>query len=145
MGSIFFNQINTRTTFLKKRKFKQFLYGIFDNECVLIKRIDIIFCSDKFLISLNKDFLLHDFYTDTLTFILSDINKHVTGEVYISIDRIKENSEKYKEEYQTELARVIIHGCLHLCGYVDKPKKNAKSLQLIQEKYVKTWIVSRET
>ena len=128
-----------------RRTLKKFLFLIFNNEHTQIKRVDIIFCSDDYLLSLNKEFLNHNYYTDTLSFILSDSREPIIAELYLSIDRIQANSKTYRSIYQQELVRVIIHSCLHLCGYLDKPEENNKIMIRKQESYLKSWFVSRET
>lgn len=82
--------------------------------------ISYIFCSDEFLLKMNKQFLGHDFYTDIITFPLNETEKEIEAEIYISVDRVKDNAAKYKAEFQEELRRVIFHGALHLMGYKDK-------------------------
>lgn len=77
------------------------------------------FCTDKYLLELNKKFLNHATYTDIITFDYSK-GSQISGEIYISIDRVKENATKYKQPLNKELHRVLIHGVLHLCGYKDK-------------------------
>ncbi|MEJ7674353.1 MAG: rRNA maturation RNase YbeY [Chitinophagaceae bacterium] len=144
MTSIFFNDLDTKSSLLHKRKFKDFIANIFRDENRWLERVDIIFCSDAYLLDLNKKFLNHNFYTDTLTFVLSKANEPLLGEVYISIDRIKANSIDFRDTYQNELARVVIHGCLHLCGYEDKPTNQALMIKR-QEEYLINWFVSRET
>lgn len=93
--------------------------------------ISFIFCSDEFLLSMNRQYLDHDTYTDIITF---DYSKEpssgsgqakqlpISGEIYISIDRVRENAEKFSKTFEDELHRVIIHGVLHLLGYGDKSK-----------------------
>jgi rRNA maturation RNase YbeY len=142
---IFFNDLDIKSSLLHKRKFKDFIVNIFSEENKSLERVDIIFCEDAYLLDLNKKFLGHNFYTDTLTFILSKANESLLGEVYISIERIKANSKDFGDSYQNELARVVIHGCLHLCGYADKPKKVALLMIRRQEQYLNKWFVSRET
>ena len=145
MTNIFFTDLNIKSSLLNKRKFKHFLADIFRNEYRSLDRVDIIFCEDAYLLDLNTKFLNHDFYTDTLTFVLSKANEPLLGEIYISVDRIKSNSKDFRDTYQNELARVVIHGCLHLCGYADKPKKEALFMIKRQEEYLINWFVSRET
>jgi len=145
LTNIFFTDLNIKSSLLNKRKFKHFLADIFRNEYRSLDRVDIIFCEDAYLLDLNTKFLNHDFYTDTLTFVLSKANEPLLGEIYISVDRIKSNSKDFRDTYQNELARVVIHGCLHLCGYADKPKKEALFMIKRQEEYLINWFVSRET
>jgi rRNA maturation RNase YbeY len=84
-----------------------------------ISEVNYIFCTDKYLLSLNKDYLNHNTLTDIITFDNSE-DAVISGEIYISLERIGENSVKYKSDFTDELHRVMIHGILHLCGYKDK-------------------------
>ena len=97
--------------------------------------ITFIFCSDEFLLEMNKQYLDHDTYTDIITFDYSMENDakiksplpplkrgNISGEIYISVDRVKENSKKFSKTFEDELHRVIIHGVLHLLGHGDKTK-----------------------
>ena len=95
--------------------------------------INFIFCSDDYLLKINRQYLSHDYFTDIITFdyVEKDI---ITGDVFISIDRVKENSGIYNVSFQTELHRVIIHGILHLLGYHDK-KPDDKILMTQKEDY----------
>ena len=86
----------------------------------IIKEINYIFCSDEYLLTLNQDFLNHKTLTDIITFDHSEGKSSLEGEIYISIDRVKENSMKFKTEFIDELHRVMIHGVLHLIGFKDK-------------------------
>ena len=107
---------------LKERKrLKQFLSDLFNKEGHQLNTLDIIFCSDDFLKSINIRFLKHDYYTDIITFDLSPSGAtEISGEIYISTARVKENAAMHKETLSRELHRVIFHGALHLCGYKDK-------------------------
>lgn len=99
-----------------------------------VKKINIsyIFCDDTYLLEKNRQFLNHDTLTDIITFDLSEKDTELVSEIYISVDRIRENAEKFKIDYQTELHRVIFHGALHLCGFKDK-KKEDKALMTQME------------
>ena len=81
--------------------------------------ISIIFCSDDYLLSVNNEYLDHDFFTDIITFDYSS-NSEISGDLFISIDRVKENAITYNVAFIQELYRVLVHGVLHLCGYGDK-------------------------
>ena len=82
--------------------------------------MNYIFCNDKRLLDINQQYLKHDYYTDIITFNLSEEDNKITGEIYISVDRVKENAELLGLSTAAELHRVIFHGALHLCGYKDK-------------------------
>lgn len=86
--------------------------------------LNFIFCSDEHLLGINKQYLDHDTYTDIITFDYSkeDVKMPVSGDIFISIERVRENAEKFSKTFENELHRVIIHGTLHLLGYADKSK-----------------------
>jgi rRNA maturation RNase YbeY len=85
--------------------------------------VTLIFCSDDYLLEVNREHLDHDYYTDIITFDYSDF-PIVSGDLFISVDRVKENAEDFKVSFDHELHRVIIHGFLHLCGYFDKSEED---------------------
>jgi probable rRNA maturation factor len=85
-----------------------------------LKELTYIFCSDGYLLKVNQEYLNHDTYTDIITFDNSDTDKVIVGDIFISIDRIRENAKKFSVSDANELHRVIIHGALHLLGYKDK-------------------------
>lgn len=90
--------------------------------------INIIFCSDDYLLKLNNQYLKHNHYTDVITFDSSD-NKRISGDIFISIDSVKNNSKEYKCEFIDELHRVIIHGVLHLLGFNDSNEEQRKQMR----------------
>jgi probable rRNA maturation factor len=85
--------------------------------------INFIFCRDDYLLELNKTYLNHSTLTDIITFPYNDNPETVSGDIYISIERVRENATKYRQEFNQELKRVMVHGVLHLIGYSDKRKK----------------------
>jgi rRNA maturation RNase YbeY len=88
-----------------------------------ILSLDYIFCSDEFLLNINRDFLQHDEFTDIVTFDYREPslgNGEIEGEIYISVDRVAENAKSFGTPFEDELHRVMVHGVLHLCGYGDK-------------------------
>lgn len=85
--------------------------------------LTIIFCSDDYLLEVNREHLYHDYYTDIITFDYSDFPT-VSGDLFISVDRVKENAIDFNVSFEHELHRVIIHGFLHLCGYFDKTNED---------------------
>jgi rRNA maturation RNase YbeY len=101
----------------------------------VIGDISIIVVSDQELISINKQYLKHDYYTDIITF---DYNQDfiINGDLYISIDRVSENALKYNVTLKDELTRVIIHGVLHLCGYKDKTRTEARKIRAKENYYL---------
>lgn len=103
-----------------RNNIKEVITSILSGNRLKMNRLTYIFCKDRFLLRLNKQFLNHDTFTDVITFSFSDPILGEVGEVYISIDRVKENAKTYEYSFLTELSRVIFHGALHLAGYNDK-------------------------
>lgn len=97
--------------------------------------ISIIFCSDDYLLEVNKEYLDHDYYTDIITFDYT-IKNEVSGDLFISIDRVKENSTTFDVTFQKELYRVLVHGVLHLCGYGDKSVSEEKIMRSKEDFYL---------
>ena len=112
-----------------RTQLKVFLEKVFRQEKLQLESLHYIFCSDDYLLQINKDFLNHHYYTDIITFELSSQKGLVLGEVYISIDRVKENAQQLKTSFKNELHRVIFHGALHLCGYKDKLKEEILTMR----------------
>lgn len=126
-----------RSFTLKNRTvLKESVESIFKKEGKKLNRINYVFCSDVDLLKLNKKYLSHDFYTDILTFNLSDTKKEIIAEVYISVERVKENAKKERTSFKFELTRVIFHGALHLCGYRDKSSKEIPQMRKKEEYYL---------
>src|SRR6185312_7511210 len=101
-----------------------------------LKELNYIFCSDSYLLQINQQYLDHDTYTDIVTFDNSDIAKTITGDIFISIDRIRENASKFGVTEANEVHRVIIHGALHLLGYKDKSPADKKKMTLKEDFYL---------
>ena len=97
-----------------------------------LKELNFIFCSDNYLLSMNQDYLKHDTLTDIITFDNSEQNRVIVGDIFISLERIRENAQSFKVTTESELHRVMIHGTLHLLGYADKGKE-AKALMTSKE------------
>ena len=121
----------------QRRLLKKFIIQLFFKEGKFLQSIDIIFCSDDYLLEINKQHLQHDFYTDIITFDLSESSENpIIGELYISIDRVKDNSAFRDEKFSSELLRVIFHGLLHLCGFKDKKAKDIKTMRQKEDEYL---------
>ena len=100
----------------------------------VLESLNFIFCSDEYLHKINVDYLNHDTLTDVITFPYSEIN--VEGDIFISIDRIRENAINFDTTFETELHRVMIHGVLHLCGYGDKTEAEAQQMRAKEAEYL---------
>ena len=97
--------------------------------------ISFIFCSDHYLLGINKEFLNHDYFTDVITFDYVEGDK-ISGDIFISIDRVKENAETFNVTYKNELNRVMIHGILHLLGYKDKSVQEKQLMTQKEDEYL---------
>ena len=100
-----------------------------------IRELRVIFSDDNTLLEINRKFLKHDYFTDIITFPFHD-EDHLDGELYISLDTVRANSIKYKENFDKELSRVIIHGILHLCGYDDQKMEDKKIMREKEDFYL---------
>jgi len=125
-AKVSFNYADRKLPLNEKRFIKKFIEDIFLKEKKKLEYLKYVFCSDDYLLKINVQFLHHNFYTDIISFNLSNSEKAVNGEIYISIDRAKENYHKYKTSLHEEFLRVIFHGALHLCGYKDKSTSDKK-------------------
>jgi probable rRNA maturation factor len=103
-----------------KTALRQWITQTIHAEGYKLKELSYIFCSDNYLLQINRQYLNHDTYTDIITFDNSDTDKVITGDIFISIERVRENAAKFNISETDELHRVIIHGVLHLLGYKDK-------------------------
>lgn len=104
----------------------KWLNRIAEQESKEIVSLDYVFCSDDYLHKINVEYLNHDTYTDIITFDLGEpTDDAISGEIYISIDRVKENAQIHESRYKDELLRVVSHGLLHLIGYPDKSEQEA--------------------
>lgn len=119
----------------KPRKTSAWLELAAKREKAHIRSLTYIFCSDSYLLKINQDYLKHDTYTDIITFDYSD-GPALEGEIYISVERVKENAAKFKVEFENELARVMVHGLLHLAGYKDKGKAQKALMRKKEEAYL---------
>lgn len=131
---VHFFSYDTPTSLKNTANLKQFIESIFKNEMQNLNSINYIFCSDRVILEINKKYLNHDFYTDVITFDLSPNNKSISAEVYISIDRIRDNAKQLGVSIKSELHRVIFHAVLHLSGYNDKKKREKELMRKKEDK-----------
>lgn len=122
----------------QKKKLKEFLAVIAGKEGFSIADLSYVFCSDEYLLQMNRQFLQHDYYTDIITFDLREDQKarELVGEVYISIDRVRDNANALGISFEDELCRVVFHGVLHLCGYKDKLKADVVKMRAAEDSYL---------
>lgn len=118
-------------------KVKNWIKKIVKQEGKTVGNISYFFCTDKYILKINLQFLNHDFYTDIITFDYSE-KKKIEGEIFINIERVKENAGAFKQAFQTELMRTVIHGILHLCGYKDKTPADKKRMRIKEDEALLT-------
>ena len=140
--SISFNKADKNATLANRTALKAFIEKAIKKEGLRIERLQYIFCSDKYLLGINKSYLQHDYYTDIISFDLSETKRKLIGEVYISIDRVKDNAKTHKTSLKEELLRVIFHGALHFCGYKDKKPADIKKMRAQEDKWLKSYLKS---
>lgn len=124
-----FNYADRKLNGINKSILKEMVKSIFVNEKKKYQLVNYIFCSDEYLLEINRTALNHDYYTDIITFPLHEKGMPIEAEIYISTDRVKENATGFNTSFNKELARVIAHGALHLCGYKDKTKKDVEQMR----------------
>ena len=136
MASIHFHSLVKGLRIPKKETLSRWIKSTVKSENQKLGSLGIIFCSDAYLLKINQQYLQHNYYTDIITFQYDD-NQELSGDIMISIDRVKENAKKFDCQYKDELNRVIIHGVLHLCGYKDKTKSAKKKMTDKENYYLK--------
>ncbi|MBE5317861.1 rRNA maturation RNase YbeY [Pedobacter sp. MR2016-19] len=116
----------------QKIKVKKWIKATIEKEGFNLQELNFIFCSDEYLLGINQQYLNHDTYTDIITFDNSEEEKQIVSDIFISIERVKENAKTFKTAEFDEVCRIMIHGTLHLLGYKDKGK-DAKTLMTEKE------------
>ena len=122
-----------------KAALKKFIKTSFEEETKKKLSVSYIFCSDDYLLRINQDFLKHDYYTDIITFPLVETDLKVEAEIYVSIDRIRDNAAKHKVSFDHELHRVLFHGVLHLIGYKDKTASQKELMRRAEDNWLKAY------
>lgn len=159
--AISFHTADLKFTLKQKLKLKQFISAQLQASNFPIFNLSIIFTSDEYLRAINKQFLNHDYYTDIITFPLSENEQSLDGEIYISIDRVSENGLRFAvdisqrrthksianpksairiSQFETELHRVMFHGVLHLLGYKDKTRAQQAEMRKMEDKWLKDFV-----
>jgi rRNA maturation RNase YbeY len=133
---IYFFLEETRYNLQDKRRIRQWIVKSAENEEHTIGALNYIFTNDNILLTLNTEYLRHSTLTDIITFDMSEKNKVISGDVFISIDRARENAKEYKVSLSDEVHRLIIHGMLHLAGYKDKTSDEKLLMRQKEEFYL---------
>jgi rRNA maturation RNase YbeY len=133
MARISFHNEDIAFVLPQKRLYKQWIEQTALSHGKTIGELTYLFCSDEYLLEMNKTYLQHDYYTDIITFDYSEENK-ISGDLFISVERVKDNALKIGVSLQNEMQRVVIHGVLHLCGFKDKEKTDVQIMRKMEEK-----------
>jgi len=140
MSRIVFYDLKSARFLKDRKKIKDFILSVFVEEGKVLNSLNIVLCDDEYLLSINKEFLQHDYYTDIITFDLSNDDSEIDCELYISIDRVIDNAIQVKSNKIIELHRVIFHGCLHLCGYGDKSSTEEIIMRSKEDYYIQKYL-----
>jgi rRNA maturation RNase YbeY len=140
MAIHFFSE-EIRFTLKEKLNRKRWLKKIATNAGFKIKELNYVFCSDEYLYQMNRDYLKHDTYTDIITFDNSEKKNELEGDIFVSIDRVRENAKTHNQEVETEMNRVLAHGLLHLIGYKDKTQEEVALMRLKEEESIKLYVL----
>lgn len=135
MSSIHFHSEDTQYQVRKRQLLRYWLEQVASKEGYDVGALNLILCSDEYLHQLNIQYLEHDTFTDIITFNYNEA-QYISGDLFISIDRVRENAKLLKESLSDELHRVMVHGVLHLCGYKDKSLKDSKLMREKEDFYL---------
>jgi probable rRNA maturation factor len=134
--AIHFFEEDIQFTLKAKSTYKKWLKEITKIQGKKIGELNYIFCSDEYLYSINVEYLNHKTYTDIITFDNSEKEELIEGDIFISIDRVKENAQKLSIDFESELKRVISHGLYHLLGYKDKKEEEKHLMRAMEEQAI---------
>ncbi len=121
---------------LQSRSTKTWLKSIATTEGFELNQLNYLFCSDEHILSINRQYLEHDFYTDIITFDNSEDEKVIEGDIFISIERVQENAKNLNQIFEVEFRRVLAHGVLHLCGYDDTDDSQEEMMRTKEDFYL---------
>lgn len=119
-------------------KLTEWLFDIVKKENKIITQLSYIFCSDEYLLGINKEYLNHDFYTDIITFPYKQ-GHEIESDIFISVDRVRENAVEFDTTFESELLRVIAHGLLHMSGYSDKTEGDQDKMTEMENQSLAMW------
>jgi rRNA maturation RNase YbeY len=120
-------------------KTKRWLKSVIESEGFELSEINYIFCNDEYLHTINVEFLQHDTLTDIITFDNSEEDQLIEGDIFVSVERIIDNTKDFNTSFEQEFKRVIVHGVLHLCGYFDKTVKDEMLMRDKEDYYLRLW------
>src|SRR4051812_40349314 len=137
MPDIQVDYFQTRFRLSNPKKTIAWIERVVKAEKSAIQSLNYVFCTDRYLLGINQNYLNHDTLTDIITFDYTEDYKSLEGEIYISVPRVRENARVLGVDFETELHRVIIHGVLHILGYKDKTSKEKVAMRKAEEKYLR--------
>ena len=118
-----------------KQEVKKWLQTVILSEGKKTGEVSVIFCSDDYLLKINRQYLQHDYYTDIITFDYTE-GETLGGDLFISVDTVRANADEYRQSFEQELRRVMVHGVLHLCGYDDATDEEQAVMRRMEDKYL---------
>jgi probable rRNA maturation factor len=131
---IYFHYLVDTFYFPQRTRVKSFIASVLKKHKRKIDSINFIFCTDAYLLEVNKKYLKHNFLTDIITFEMSGKGEPLLADIFISIERVKENASNYEIPFKTELQRVMFHGILHLLGYKDKTSNESELMRQMENR-----------
>ncbi|MDR0694723.1 MAG: rRNA maturation RNase YbeY [Prevotellaceae bacterium] len=135
---ILFHFLSVKFKLPHRRLLKKWLHLLAETEGKQVGELSVIFCSDEELRSINRRYLQHDYFTDIITFDYCD-SRRLSGDLFISYDRVCANAREYRQPPGDELRRVMAHGLLHLCGYRDGTAREREKMRALENKYMEKW------
>jgi probable rRNA maturation factor len=141
-GAIHFFTEDIHYNVRNKKKIKDWIDRACENEKFTPGAINFILCSDKYLLAINRKYLNRSYLTDIITFPMMENDKIISGDIFISLERVRENAKKYCQKTENELHRIIIHGILHLAGYNDSTEEQKKMMTEKEDFYLSRFSLS---
>ncbi len=133
---IYYNQLETSFVLKNKRKISAWIKNVVESNKKQVGELSFIFTDDKNILDINRKYLNHDYYTDVITFDYTSKDL-ISGDIFISVDTVRDNSLKFSQSFEQEIHRVIIHGVLHLLGFNDSTDQEKKQMRNLENKYLK--------
>lgn len=133
--SILFHNEDVKPLKIKKQLVKNWIKSVIASEGKTLGDVNFIFCSDEYLLQVNKQYLDHDYYTDIITFDYVE-NGIISGDIFVSVDRVEENGKQFGSGFDVELRRILVHGVLHLLGFPDKKPEEKKIMTAKEDQYL---------
>lgn len=132
---ILFHHEDVKPPKIKKQLVKNWIKSVITSEGKMLGDVNYIFCSDEYLLEVNKQYLDHDYYTDIITFdyVEGDV---ISGDIFVSVDRVEENGKQFGSGFDSELRRILVHGVLHLIGFPDKRPEEKKIMTEKEDQYL---------